>query len=157
MATTFSNNSDRVSLKSLRLFLATIFLLTCLPLTSFGQEKSQKQSTLGIAKKQPAEGIRFVELEDGSFMVPYTTTIPGTEIEFSMEPIPGGTFVMGSEDGDDDEQPTFKVKVEPFWMAKYEVTWDEYHRFMEFEQGFKKLGGVRILTDDNMILSLIHI
>ena len=73
-----------------------------------------------------------VELPNGSYMVSYTTKIPGTEVEFTMIPIPGGTFTMGSpedeEDRRDDEGPQFKVNVEPFWMGKYEVSWAEYHR-----------------------------
>lgn len=63
-------------------------------------------------------------------MKPYTETIPGTEVTFEMVPIPGGVYTMGSppdEEGrDPDEGPQHKVKVEPFWMGKYEVTWDEY-------------------------------
>jgi formylglycine-generating enzyme required for sulfatase activity len=30
-----------------------------------------------------------------------------------------------------DEGPIHKVKIEAFWMAKYETTWDLYHLFME--------------------------
>ena len=82
---------------------------------------------VGFVSKKPDEG-RFVDLGDGRFMVPYTTTIPGTEIEFSMEPVPGGTFQMGSEDGNDDVQPCFKVKLEPYWIGKHEITWVEYKR-----------------------------
>ena len=106
----------------------------------------------GIVAEKPTEG-RFVELADGRFMVPYTTTIPGTEIEFSMEPIPGGTFKMGSEDGDDDEKPTFEVKLNPFWMAKYEITWGEYQRYMQMEKALKALqaSGVRIVNESNKI------
>ncbi len=42
-------------------------------------------------------------------MKPYTETIEGTEIEFEMVPIPGGTFTIGSPeneaDHEDDEGP----------------------------------------------------
>jgi len=65
-----------------------------------------------------------------SEMQPYTQEIPGTDVEFEMVPIPGGTFEMGSPDDEpdrgDDEGPVYKVQIEPFWMGKYEVTWDEY-------------------------------
>ena len=63
-------------------------------------------------------------------MKPYKQKIPGTEVSYEMVPIPGGTFMMGSPDSEadrgDDEGPQHKVKLEPFWMGKYEVTWDEY-------------------------------
>ena len=47
-----------------------------------------------------------------------------------MVPIPGGEYLLGSPaseaDRGDDEGPQVKVKIEPFWMGKYEVTWEEY-------------------------------
>ena len=47
-----------------------------------------------------------------------------------MVAIPGGTFKMGSPDDEPlrkpDEGPVRKVTVSKFWMAKTEVTWDEY-------------------------------
>lgn len=61
---------------------------------------------------------------------PYTEAITGTDISFDMVPIPGGEFEMGSPDDEEgrkpDEGPVHKVKIEPFWMGKCEVTWDEY-------------------------------
>jgi formylglycine-generating enzyme required for sulfatase activity len=63
-------------------------------------------------------------------MKAYKQRIRDTEVEFEMVPIPGGEFVMGSPETEPgrnaDEGPQHKVKVEPFWMGKYEVTWDEY-------------------------------
>jgi len=63
-------------------------------------------------------------------MKPYTEQISGTDVGFDMVPIPGGEFVMGSPEGEanrkPDEGPQHKVRVDPFWMGKYEVTWDEY-------------------------------
>lgn len=65
-----------------------------------------------------------------SEMKGYKQVIPGTEVEFEMVPIPGGTFTMGSPEEEEgraeDEGPQHDVKIEPFWMGKYEVTWDEY-------------------------------
>jgi len=50
-------------------------------------------------------------------------------------PIPGGTFTLGSPEGEagrkDDEGPQRTVEIEPFWMAKLEITWDLYRPFME--------------------------
>lgn len=63
-------------------------------------------------------------------MKPYVETIPGTDVKFEMVPIPGGTFKMGSPANEpgrsDDEGPAHLVAIRPFWMGKYEVTWDEY-------------------------------
>ncbi len=61
---------------------------------------------------------------------PYTESIPGTDVTFDMVPIPGGQFTMGSREDQpersQDEGPPFEVALDPFWMGKYEVTWDEY-------------------------------
>ena len=96
---------------------------------------------LGVSTEQPTEGP-FVKI-DGGFMVPYKATIPGTNTTFEMVPVPGGTFTMGSPEDEDgrleDEGPQFEVVVKPFWMGKYEVTWDEYRRFMDMDWVFKKL------------------
>ncbi|MEX1096382.1 MAG: formylglycine-generating enzyme family protein [Planctomycetales bacterium] len=88
---------------------------------------------IGLVAERPPSG-RFVQTERG-WMVPYSMTIPGTEVAFEMVPIPGGDFRMGSPAGekgrDDDEGPQFTVRVEPFWMGKHEVTWAEYRCYME--------------------------
>ena len=60
------------------------------------ESKAESKDSLGIVTTKPTEGL-FVEVE-GGFMVPYETTIPGTEIKFTMVPVPGGVFTMGSPD-----------------------------------------------------------
>jgi formylglycine-generating enzyme required for sulfatase activity len=66
-------------------------------------------------------------------MKPYKQRLRDTEVVFEMVPIPGGTFLMGSPAGEegreDDEGPQHLVQVEPFWMGKCEVTWDEYDTY----------------------------
>ncbi len=67
-------------------------------------------------------------------MKAYKSVIPGADVSFEMLPIPGGEFTMGTPDSEpgrkDDEGPQHKVKLDPFWMGKNEVTWDEYRLFM---------------------------
>ncbi|REJ68301.1 MAG: formylglycine-generating enzyme family protein [Planctomycetota bacterium] len=64
----------------------------------------------------------------------YTVEIAHTGAKFTMVPIPGGEFFMGSPAAEprrrDDEGPQHRVRVEPFWMGEREVTWDEYEPFM---------------------------
>ncbi len=59
--------------------------------------------------------------------------IPGTTVSFEMVAIEGGKFNMGSPDNEQfresDEGPLREVKLSRFWMAKTEVTWDEYLAF----------------------------
>ena len=70
------------------------------------------------------------EVKTEKEMKPYATMIHGTDVKYEMVPIPGGTFTMGSPASEkgriEDEGPQRKVKIEPFWMGKHEVTWDEY-------------------------------
>jgi formylglycine-generating enzyme required for sulfatase activity len=94
-----------------------------------------------VVAEKPAGG-RFVEV-DGGYMIPYTETLPGTGITFEMVPVPGGEFLMGSPESEaeraGDEGPQVRIKVEPFWIAKCEVTWAEYKSFMALYDAFKKL------------------
>jgi formylglycine-generating enzyme required for sulfatase activity len=43
----------------------------------------------------------------------------------------GGTFEMGSNDGDDHEQPVHPVTLDSFWIDKTEVTNDQFERFAQ--------------------------
>ena len=44
--------------------------------------------------------------------------------------IEGGTFQMGSNDGEDDEKPVHTVTVDGFYMDKYEVTNEQFCKFL---------------------------
>ena len=67
-------------------------------------------------------------------MQPYTHTIPGSEVNYEMLPIPAGDFTMGSPESEPGrmpgEGPQIKVRIDPFWMGKTEVTWNEFELFM---------------------------
>ena len=43
--------------------------------------------------------------------------------------IPEGWFIMGSNDGDEDERPVHKVHLDAFWIDKYEVTNTQFKKF----------------------------
>jgi formylglycine-generating enzyme required for sulfatase activity len=66
----------------------------------------------------------------------YKVTIPNTTVVYTMVPVPGGEFTMGSAapPAGRDEQPPHKVRVDPFWMQAHEVTWDAYLMFMFADQ-----------------------
>jgi formylglycine-generating enzyme required for sulfatase activity len=72
----------------------------------------------------------------------YNELIIGSEVRFDMVPIPGGQFVMGSPDTETghkpDEAPQHKVEIEPFWMGKCEITWNEYELFQFSEEERKR-------------------
>ena len=84
-------------------------------------------------------------------MKPYTNTIPGTEAEYEMVPIPAGEFVMGTPKDEakrnPDEGPQHRVKIAPFWMGKYEVTWDQFSIF-QFSDDEKKMRDTNPTPED---------
>ena len=110
---------NKVVNRFLLLFSVTLFI-TCAS-NVFAQAVAEQETKpaaaekattrLGIVTEEPKEKP-FVKI-DGGYMVPYTTKIPGTEIEFTMMPIQGGKFTMGSPDDEDDrlddEGPQFEV------------------------------------------------
>lgn len=83
-------------------------------------------------------------------MKPYTQEIPGVNVKFDLVPIPGGEFVMGSPESEadrgEDEGPQHPVAIAPFWMGKYEVTWDEYDLFC-FSLDLKKKAREKVNLD----------
>lgn len=109
----------------------------------------------GLVAEKPSSG-RFVKTEKG-YMVPYKATIPGTDIQYEMIPVPGGEYLMGSPDDEEGrseaEGPQVKVVVKPFWIGKYEVTWKEYFEYMGLDDKFKKFEAAKIreVTEENMI------
>lgn len=71
-------------------------------------------------------------------MKPYAEKIPATDVTIDFVPVPGGEFTMGTPESEpgrgSDEGPAHRVKVEPFWMGKFEITWDAYRLFMFTQQ-----------------------
>jgi sulfatase modifying factor 1 len=104
-------------------------------------ESASAPGKRGLVADPPA-GVRSVKV-NGGYMVPYTERIPGTDVSFEMIPVPGGEFLLGSPAGEadraDDEGPQVRIKVQPFWMGKCEVTWGEFRSFMAMYDAFKKM------------------
>lgn len=88
--------------------------------TGFGIDITEKKADF----TEPAKVNKFET---------FTENIPGSTVSFDMVAIPEGTFMMGSPENEPlrkpDEGPLRKVKLSKFWMARNEVTWDEYMAF----------------------------
>ena len=65
-----------------------------------------------VPQPDPALSSRWLRPADGMTMV-Y---------------VPGGTFAMGSEDGDSDERPVHDVTLDGFWIDRTEVTNGQYEK-----------------------------
>jgi formylglycine-generating enzyme required for sulfatase activity len=63
----------------------------------------------------------------------FTETVPGTTASIRMIAVPGGSFKMGSPEGEPlrkaNEGPQRNVEVSPFFMAEVETTWDQFWAF----------------------------
>lgn len=55
---------------------------------------------------------------------------PNKTAPSGMVYVPGGDFVMGNDEGDIAERPAHKVTVKPFFMDMYEVTCEDYEKFI---------------------------
>jgi formylglycine-generating enzyme len=78
----------------------------------------------------------FANIKSDDFK-PYTEHIPALPHGFEMLPISAGEFTMGSPENEagrkPHESPQHKVKIDAFWMAKYEITWDLYEAYFNKE------------------------
>jgi len=61
---------------------------------------------------------------------------PADDVPKGMAYIPAGSFMMGSNDGKDDEKPVHEVYVDAFYIDKYEVTVAQFKQFVDIS-GYK--------------------
>ncbi len=76
---------------------------------------------------------------------PYARIVPGTDRELEMVGVPGGTITLADPADPahpDDPTQTRTVEIAPFWIAKYEITWDFYDPFVfeDMEAGHETAG-----------------
>ncbi|MEY3175660.1 MAG: Serine/threonine-protein kinase pkn1 [Planctomycetota bacterium] len=80
--------------------------------------------------KTPPITIADAVANTAAEMKPYAEPLEHTSFKIEMVPIPGGTFRMGSPEGEaerrDDEGPQHEVRISPFWMSRHEITWNQY-------------------------------
>jgi formylglycine-generating enzyme required for sulfatase activity len=60
--------------------------------------------------------------------------LTGTRNDAPMALIPAGEFAMGSDRGQDDEQPVHRVSLDAFYLDVYEVTVSRYAEFLTSQQ-----------------------
>ncbi|MCH1493965.1 MAG: formylglycine-generating enzyme family protein [Rubripirellula sp.] len=136
-------------------FLALSSAVFCVGVADAETPATGSGKQLGVVADKPANGPS-VKVANG-FMVPYTLTIPGTDVTLEMIPIPGGSFVMGSPADEagraEDEGPQVKVIAEPMWVGMREITWAQYKPYMYLYGIFKEFEskGERKVTEENRI------
>ena len=80
----------------------------------------------------------------------YNQKIGGIDYNLEMVAIDGGQFKMGSPSYERnrkaDEGPVHNVKVDSFWMGKFEITWDLYELFMS-----REIDNVKVTDKNNEV------
>lgn len=103
---------------------------------------------MDLVKKIHAHIVQTSKEKTEAEMKEYESSIPKTGAPYSMVVIKSGEFSMGSPEAEagrsDDEGPQVKKTIKPFWMGKYEVTWDEYEPFQLTNQGRNKDGSRQV-------------
>ncbi len=102
-------------------FARTIATLVVLLVTPHAAHWAAGDGTTEVSDAQPG---------NASEMKPYSESLNYMELSIEMVPVPAGSFQMGSPESEvgrqSDEGPQHLVRVDPFWMGKYEITWDQY-------------------------------
>ncbi|MCP4847933.1 MAG: SUMF1/EgtB/PvdO family nonheme iron enzyme [Verrucomicrobiaceae bacterium] len=91
------------------------------------------------------------EKEQGQ-MAHYSSKIPASKATYHMIAVPGGNFRMGSPEAEEkrktNEGPQRLVQIAPFWIGKFEVSWDQYESFM-IDGGRRNKNGSKKFPDPN--------
>ena len=90
--------------------------------------------------------------KDHGKMAHYSSKVPVSKVPYHMIAVPGGSFLMGSPDTEvkrkANEGPRRLVKIAPFWIGKFEVSWNEYEPFM-IDGGRRNKDGSKKFPDPN--------
>ena len=135
-----------------RLLLVTAVTLAT---PAAGDERLPQQARLGRAEQPPAAGP-FVKTPT-AYLVPYTQSIPGSDVTFQMAPIAGGRTTIGSPPDESgrrsDEGPRVALELKPFWIGRHEVTWAEYRQYMRLTPIFERFDdlGLRAISADRQV------
>ena len=86
----------------------------------------------------PAEMTRSQSVSPGTTFTNYVQKINGSTVTFEMVAIPGGSILVGSPPNelgrDTNDLPCRPVVIKPFWIGRYEVTWQEYLPFVFYDR-----------------------
>jgi formylglycine-generating enzyme required for sulfatase activity len=94
------------------------------------------------AEEPPVVEVADADAKSEGEMKPYKEVIQDSDVKIEMLPIKGGKYLMGSGETEAgrvaDEGPQREVEVGPFWMAKFEITWDAYDIWMSDLDVFRR-------------------
>jgi len=114
-----------------------------------GQVAGNDKSITWDVLKEPG----FIELKGDNiqFKIKAFYNLASTGGEIEMVWVEGGSFMMGSNDGEEDEKPVHEVTLKGFYMGKYEVTRGQFRKFIEatnYQTEAEKDGGAWIWSSE---------
>ncbi|GEP43817.1 SUMF1/EgtB/PvdO family nonheme iron enzyme [Brevifollis gellanilyticus] len=113
-----------------------------------GAVATNNPDTLELVKKIHALIVQTSKEKAEGEMKSYDSKVPSTGAAYSMVAIKGGEFTMGTPEGEagriEDEGPQVKKNIKPFWIGKYEITWDEYEPYQLTSEGRNKDGSRKV-------------
>lgn len=124
-----------------------------------GAAPTNNPDTLELVKKIHAFIVQTSKEKAEADMKSYDSKVPLTGAAYSMVALKGGEFMMGTPDAEagriDDEGPQLKKNLKPFWIGKYEVTWDEYEPYQLTSEGRNKDGSRKVWAPSDKPETLI--
>ena len=120
---------------------------------------SENPDNEDLVKKIHEEVTAKTKEKDAAAMKPYSEAIPGLDSPLDMVAIPGGKFLMGSPESEakrkPHEGPQREVQIAPFWMAKTEITWDLYEKFMVSDDRRNKDGSKMFPEEKDSVADMV--
>jgi len=83
------------------------------------------------SRRETAPRDSSVTKSDATASNPVEPPAPVSAAPAGMVYVSGGTFLMGRDNGDDAERPPHQAPVKPFYIDIYEVTNDDYEKFVK--------------------------
>jgi|TARA_B110000116_G_scaffold270338_1_gene288139 formylglycine-generating enzyme required for sulfatase activity len=110
------------------------------------------QQSIALTKRIQKLIISQSKEKKESEMKSYSSTIPQSGKGYHMIAVPSGSFFMGSSEKESHhkphEGPVRNVQINAFWIGKYEVSWNEYEKFM-MDGGRRKKDGSKQFPSPN--------
>ncbi len=123
-------------------------LMISLPFLLYSCKGTEVQS-VSNPSESPGQTQSTTQPTPKNEIAQYSAKIPDSVEEIEMVLVPGKTFKMGPFVNG----KTHEVKVDSFWIGKYEITWNEYNLFRNElleeirNEVYKNLYGVDLDTD----------
>jgi formylglycine-generating enzyme required for sulfatase activity len=112
-----------------RFVLAAVLLGVCLAVLAIRKEVTRIKRIKTSSEAMQTNSVHIGPKGPTRSLIAPANSL-GHEWTNDMVWIEGGSFWMGSEDGQPDERPVHQVTVDGFWMDRTEVTNEQFERFV---------------------------